>query len=58
MIRKIIRPMIAAVYVADGVKTLSNPEEYVEGTKSVLDSARAVLPSHCLLYTSPSPRDS
>lgn len=45
MIRKIIRPMIAAVYVADGVKTLSNPEEYVEGTKSVLDSARAVLPS-------------
>lgn len=45
MIRKIIRPMIAAVYVADGVKALSKPEDYVEGTKSVLDSARAVLPS-------------
>lgn len=45
MIRKIIRPMIAAVYVADGVKALSKPEDYVEGTQSVLDSARAVLPS-------------
>lgn len=45
MIRKIARPMVAAVYIADGVDIIANTEKHVEGTKSILDRLRSVLPN-------------
>ncbi|MBV7292819.1 DoxX family protein [Corynebacterium sp. TAE3-ERU16] len=44
MIRKLARPMLASVYIADGVDTLANTEAHVEGTGSVIDRLRGVLP--------------
>lgn len=44
MLRKIARPMVATVYVADGVDTIRNTEAHVDGTQTVLDRLRAVLP--------------
>ncbi|WP_151530264.1 MULTISPECIES: DoxX family protein [Corynebacterium] len=45
MIRKIARPMVATVYIADGVDTITNTEKHVEGTKTILDRLRSVLPN-------------
>ncbi len=44
MIRKIARPMLASVYIADGADTLLNTQAHVEGTEVVLDRIRYVLP--------------
>lgn len=45
MIRKIARPMLASVYIADGVDTLVNTQAHVDETQSVLDKLRAALPT-------------
>lgn len=44
MIRKIARPMLASVYIADGADTVLNTQAHVEGTEVVLDRIRYVLP--------------
>lgn len=44
MIRKIARPMLASVYIADGVDTLTNPQAHVDSTESVLKKVNAVVP--------------
>lgn len=54
MIRKLARPMLASVYVADGVDTLLNTNEHVEGTQAVINHARTVLPYQ---YARQIPRD-
>ena len=44
MIRKFARPMLASVFVWDGVDTLRNTSEHVADTESVLKRLRKVLP--------------
>lgn len=44
MIRKIARPMLASVYIADGADTLLNTQDHVESAETVLKRARTVLP--------------
>lgn len=44
MIRKFARPMLASVYVLDGVDTVLNTEAHVEGTETLLKRVRSVLP--------------
>lgn len=44
MIRKLARPMVASVYIADGADTIMNTQAHVEGTKAVLDRTRTILP--------------
>ncbi|WJY97484.1 DoxX family membrane protein [Corynebacterium fournieri] len=44
MIRKIARPMLASVYVIDGVETLLNPAGHKDSSDSVLKKLRAVTP--------------
>ncbi|WP_408931381.1 DoxX family protein [Corynebacterium sp. YSMAA1_1_D6] len=44
MIRKLARPMLASVFVWDGVDTLRNTSEHVADTESVLKRLRKVLP--------------
>lgn len=50
MIRKIARPMLASVFVYDGVDTLRNATERVEETETVLSRARSVVPSQYAGY--------
>lgn len=45
MIRKIARPMLASVYIADGVDTLVNTDGHVEATETVLTKLRGILPA-------------
>ncbi|RNE48305.1 DoxX family protein [Corynebacterium alimapuense] len=47
MIRKIARPMIASVYIADGADTLINTSEHVDGAQALLRQVRVVLPRQC-----------
>lgn len=44
MIRKIARPMLASVYIADGADTLLNTSAHVRATENVLDKVRSILP--------------
>ncbi|MBZ8177183.1 DoxX family membrane protein [Corynebacterium poyangense] len=44
MIRKLARPMLASVYVVDGVDTLANVDAHVEGTEQILKRVRSLLP--------------
>ena len=44
MIRKIARPMLASVFVIDGVNILRNTEDHVAETEAVLDRARNTVP--------------
>ena len=44
MIRKIARPMLASVYVIDGVETLLNPAGHKDSADSVLKKLRALTP--------------
>ena len=44
MIRKVARPMLASVYIADGADTLINAQDHAEGAESVLKRVRTVLP--------------
>lgn len=45
IIRKIARPMLASVYIADGVDTLINTDSHVTSTENVLAKLRGVLPN-------------
>ncbi|WP_301925610.1 DoxX family protein [Corynebacterium glaucum] len=44
MIRKIARPMLASVFIIDGVSTVLNPAGQKESAESVLTQVRAALP--------------
>lgn len=44
MIRKIARPMIASVYIADGADSLLNTKEHTENAESLINRVRAILP--------------
>lgn len=44
LIRKIARPMLASVYIADGADTLLNTQDHVESTETVLKRVRTLLP--------------
>lgn len=44
MIRQIARPLLASVYVVDGVDTLVNTREHIKSTESVLKKIRKALP--------------
>ena len=54
MIRKIARPMIASVYIADGADSILNSQERVEQAESLLNRVRALLPRQ---YARQLPRD-
>ena len=41
MIRKLARPMLASVYIADGVKTVTNASEYAGDAERVVEVAAA-----------------
>lgn len=44
MIRKLARPMLASVYIADGVNTVTNSSEHAKGAEKVISTVKAVLP--------------
>ncbi|GAA1470705.1 DoxX family protein [Corynebacterium felinum] len=44
MLRKLARPMVASVYIADGADTVLNTQAHVEGTQMVMRQLRVVLP--------------
>lgn len=44
MLRKLARPALASVYIADGADTILNVDAHVEGTEAVLRQVRTVLP--------------
>ncbi|GGG76743.1 DoxX family membrane protein [Corynebacterium pelargi] len=44
MIRKLARPMIASVYIADGADTVMNTQAHVDATESVVNNVRSLLP--------------
>ena len=54
MIRKIARPMIASVYIADGADSLLNTSEHTEAAETLIKRARAILPRE---YARRVPRD-
>ncbi len=43
MIRKLARPMVASIYIADGADTLLNTDAHVEGTEAVMRQVRSVV---------------
>lgn len=45
MIRKIARPMLASVYVIDGVETLLNPAAHKDSANTVLKKLRTAVPA-------------
>lgn len=55
MIRKIARPMLASVYVIDGVETLLNPAGHKEAADSVLKKVRAFTPREYRSFLPKSP---
>lgn len=54
MIRKIARPMIASVYIADGADSLLNTSEHTDAAEQLIKRARTVLPRN---YARRVPRD-
>ncbi|MCT1452868.1 MULTISPECIES: DoxX family membrane protein [unclassified Corynebacterium] len=50
MIRKLARPMLASVYIADGVKTVTNSSEYAGDAERVVNTIKSVLPSQYAQY--------
>ncbi|MBN9644567.1 DoxX family membrane protein [Corynebacterium mendelii] len=44
MFRKIARPMLASVYVADGVDSVINANEHSDSAKAVIDRTKSLLP--------------
>jgi len=54
MIRKIARPMIASVYIADGADSLLNTSEHTEAAETLIKRARTILPRE---YARRVPRD-
>lgn len=55
MIRKLARPMLASVYVIDGVQTVTNPSSKRDSADSVLKKVRAVLPPQYRSFLPSSP---
>lgn len=45
MIRKLARPMLASVYIADGVNTVKNASEHANDAERVVKTIKSVLPS-------------
>lgn len=56
MIRKIARPMLASVFVADGVDTLINQKDHLDGAREVLSKVRAVVPAQYAQLVPADPR--
>ncbi|MBP3089175.1 DoxX family membrane protein [Corynebacterium sp. sy017] len=50
MIRKLARPMLASVYVAEGADTVLNSKEHLEETQALVKQARTVLPRKYTQY--------
>ena len=50
MIRKLARPLLASVYIADGVKTVTNSSEYANDAERVVETIKSVLPSQYAQY--------
>ncbi|WP_257159967.1 DoxX family protein [Corynebacterium cystitidis] len=50
MIRKIARPMLASVYIADGVDSVVNSSEHVESSERFLKQVRSVVPAEYQRY--------
>ena len=44
MIRRLARPMLASVYIIDGVDTLVNTDSHLQGTQTLMRQVRTVLP--------------
>ncbi|MEJ5920685.1 MULTISPECIES: DoxX family protein [unclassified Corynebacterium] len=55
MIRKFARPMLASVFVADGVDTLVNKQDHLDGARAVLDRVRTLTPNQYRSYVPNSP---
>ena len=45
MIRKLARPMLASVYIADGVNTVTKASEHAKGAEKVAGALKSVLPA-------------
>lgn len=56
MIRKIARPMLASVFVADGVDTLMNRDDHVDGAQEVLNRVRTITPPQYVAYVPNNPK--
>lgn len=54
MIRKFARPMLASVFIADGVDTLRNQQDHEEGARDFIARVRSVTPNQYNAYI---PRD-
>lgn len=50
MIRKFARPLLASVFVADGVDTLINQQDHQEGARELIARVRSVTPNKYLKY--------
>ncbi|AKK11000.1 DoxX family protein [Corynebacterium uterequi] len=55
MIRTIARPMLASVYIADGVDTLINTDAHKDSAESAIKAARKVIPAAYASYIPASP---
>ena len=58
MIRKLARPMLASVFVADGVDTLMNQKDHVEGAREVTKRLRTVVPAQYVSFLPSNPQTS
>ena len=58
MIRKLARPMLASVFVADGVDTLMNQKDHVDGAREVTKRLRTVVPSQYVSFLPSNPQTS
>lgn len=56
MIRKLARPMLASVFVADGVDTLMNQDDHVGGAREVTKRIRTILPAQYAAYLPSNPK--
>ena len=50
MIRKFARPMLASVFIADGVETLLNQKDHREGASELIARVRAITPYQYISY--------
>lgn len=50
MIRKLARPMLASVYIADGVNTVKNASAHANDAERVVNTIKSVLPSQYAQY--------
>lgn len=50
MIRKFARPLLASVFVADGVDTLINQQDHQEGARELVARVRSITPNQYLKY--------